>query len=118
MNTKNKKTTDLLSIPGSLNMKHSHNKSNDYLMMITVDLNLADNILSSLNQDQKHLVAAMPIGKSPSNSFFMQATDAGEVESLIKPLHNDKAPGVDGFSNIFIKTNQSLIFQPLTTLIT
>lgn len=114
LSVKNKEPTELLSVPCGSSTTHSLDSCNDYFA--TVGRSLADKILTTTNMNQKLLSATMPLGKSPKNSFFMHPTDASEVGSLIKLLPNDKAPGIDGHTNIFIKNIHNSIVQPLTII--
>ncbi|KAG6457057.1 hypothetical protein O3G_MSEX010099 [Manduca sexta] len=102
--------TELLTI--SENSSESLHICNDFFA--SVGRNLADKILTETKGTEENLASEVNIANGPINSFFLSPTDSIEVDSLISSLKNNSAPGLDGFTNNFVKMAKKYIVSPLT----
>lgn len=110
----NKDPVDLLHVPGTHSAGESLNTCNKYFA--TVGRKLANNTLNNIKKHEHELVSNLKSVDTPIQSFFMQPTDHLEVDQLISHLQNEKAPGIDGLSNKFIKEIREYIVAPLTDI--
>ncbi|KAG7296291.1 hypothetical protein JYU34_021418 [Plutella xylostella] len=92
----------------------SLNKCNSYFS--TVGASLAKDLMQKINKSESELASSIATTTSHV-SFYLNPTDEIEVESFIRLLKIDSAPGLDGFRNSLIKHICKYIVVPLTHII-
>lgn len=103
-------SSDLLAGKGT----PSESLNNCNLHFTTVGKNLANQILQRLSTSEEDLAANVNNNNSPTESMFMTPTDEFEVDSVIKQLKYDSAPGLDGIKPSLLKLISNTILEPLT----
>lgn len=109
ISNKNNNALELTKI--GRNPKESLNLTNDYFA--SIGKSLADNTLNKLNTTEPKLASKLTLPLSQSNSLYLTPTDVYEVDSLIKNLKNDSAPGMDNLTPTLIKYIRNSILEPL-----
>lgn len=84
---------------------------NDYF--VSTGHSLADKIMHNMSETEESLAAKVVHMESPVESFFLFPTDAEEVETRIRLVKADSAPGIDGLSKRVLKVIGKSIAVPL-----
>lgn len=108
--TKSNSATELVKV--RLNIRDSANYCNEYFA--NIGDSLANRLLSQKNCTQEDLLRQTLLGSPTPFSFFLQPTDASEVNHVIMQLKNDSAAGLDGISPKLLKAIKPVIITPLT----
>lgn len=109
LSCKSKSPSELLTCKNT--PAESVNHCNSYFS--TVGATLANELIKKLSKTESDLASSITIS-SPPVSFFLNPTDELEVESLIRLLKIESAPGLDGIQNSLIKHISKFIILPLT----
>lgn len=80
----------------------------------TVGYNLAETILDNSKTTENILASQTTSNQSPVNSLFFTPTDITEIDTIIKQLKTDSAPGLDGITNSLLKEIRTHVVAPLT----
>lgn len=92
--------------------QESLDECNSYFSSVGKDL--ASNILTKLGETEDSLAAKSKFAYESVPSLFLSPTDEQEINSIIKQLQIDSAPGLDGIQNRLIKIIIDYISIPLT----
>lgn len=107
--TKNTQALDLITAGND--PVDALNECNTYFA--TVGQNLASTIMENSGNTEEASIRKTKLNNITPNSFFMQPTDAIELDGIIRQLKQVSAPGLDGLNNQLIKSTKLLIIHPL-----